>query len=359
MPLSDLLTPIPSDTLLQGILTQLAARGYPITDWESGGVFRTLLEVESATLADVYTLIPTIAGSGFLRYAAGGWLDELALSEYNLTRKSSVFTVDTLTLTNTSTTAYTLRAGDIWVQSANGLRFNSLDAGVIPAGSSLAIRVQAEHPGSAYNLPRGTLTQLLTPFPGVTASNMAAVAVAGVDAESDSSLANRSRLRWAELGGGATKAAYEFWALSSSNSVTKVAVLDQHPRGQGTVDVLVWGEGGIGAGPVSSADAYIQARRPVTADVQVYAATEQVQPVTLRVLLTTPALRPTAQSQIVASIAALQVATPIGGTLYRAALYEQAMLASGVINVIVDSPAGDLNLEMHQALTINLTVAWL
>jgi hypothetical protein len=173
--LSDLLNAIPADTLVQALIDALSAKGYPITDWESGGVERTLLEVEAATLADLYKLVPTIAGSGFLQYAAGAWLDELALSEYNLTRKPSSFAVDTLTLTNTSSIVYTLRPGDIWVATANGLRFSSQDGGVIPAGGSLSVRVEAEHPGSAYNLPRNTLTVLMTPFPGVSASNSAAL----------------------------------------------------------------------------------------------------------------------------------------------------------------------------------------
>ncbi|WP_407540457.1 baseplate J/gp47 family protein [Deinococcus radiomollis] len=356
--LSDLLKAVPADTLLQALVDALTVRSYPVTDWESGGVLRTLLEVEAATLADLYKLVPVIAGSGFLQYAAGAWLDELALSEYNLTRKPSSFTVDTLTLTNTGTTPYTLRPGDIWVASANGLRFSSLDGGIIPAAGSLSIRVEAEHPGSAYNLPRNTLTVLMTPFPGVTASNSGALVAAGVDTETDDQLRLRCRLRWAELGGGATKSAYQFWALTSFSSISKALVLDQHPRGQGTVDVLVWSEGGIGSDAVAAADAYIQLRRPVTADVRVYSATEVIQPVNLRVQVA-PELRTTVQAQITAAIAALQRSIPIGGILYRAALYEQAMLPAGVVNVIVDSPAADLALETHQALTINLTVNWL
>jgi uncharacterized phage protein gp47/JayE len=356
--LSDLLKAIPADTLVQALVDALIAKSYPITDWESGAVLRTLVEVEAATLADLYKLVPTIAGSGFLQYAVGSWLDELALSEYNLTRKPSSFTVDLLTLTNTSATVYTLRPGDIWVATANGLRFSSQEGGVIPAGGSLSIKVGAEHPGSAYNLPRNTLTVLMTPFPGVKASNSGALVAAGVDTETDDQLRIRCRLRWAELGGGATRSAYQFWALTSFPSISKALVLDQHPRGQGTVDVLVWSEGGIGGDAVAAADAYIQVRRPVTADVHVYSATEVIQPVNLRVQVA-PELRPSVLAQITAAIAALQRSIPIGGILYRAVLYEQAMLPAGVVNVIIDSPVADLNLETHQALTINLTVNWL
>lgn len=49
----------------------------------------------------------------------------------------------------------------------------------------------------------------------------------------------RYRLQWA-ANNGCTKYAYKAWALSVPG-VSSVEILDQHPRGQGTVDVVVRG----------------------------------------------------------------------------------------------------------------------
>ena len=197
-----------------------------------------------------------------------------------------------------------------------------------------------------------------TPLPGVSVSNLAGwLLTAGADEESDESLAARAAARWAERGGGAVRAAYEYWALTSTPSITKVLVQDQHPRGQGTANVIVWGEGGVGSAAVLLADAYIQARRPTTADVLVRAATEHV--VSVSVTLTgTMSDRPAAMAQVLAGLQRLQIATPIGGTLYRSALIEAAMLPPGMVNAVLTVPAGDVVLASDEALTISPNVVW-
>jgi len=65
----------------------------------------------------------------------------------------------------------------------------------------------------------------------------------GSDIETLEKLQERYVLRW--LGNnGMTKYAYASWALSVTGTVA-VKVLDQHPRGEGTVDVIVKGAAGI------------------------------------------------------------------------------------------------------------------
>ncbi|NJK46235.1 MAG: hypothetical protein HC933_20020 [Pleurocapsa sp. SU_196_0] len=54
--------------------------------------------------------------------------------------------------------------------------------------------------------------------------------------------------------------------------MTKVRVDDDHPRGQGTVDVYVFGDGGLGVDVLNTVNAFIQARRPITSDIQVSSA---------------------------------------------------------------------------------------
>lgn len=330
----------------------------PVSDFEPGGSARTMLQLLARSLAEMDAVRVTTVESGFLGLAKGEWLDELARSHYQLERKPSAFAEVRLTLSAAAGLGpYDLRPGELWAESAAGLRYALLDAGTIPAGGSVALAFRAESPGTEYNAPAGTVTRLATPLPGVTVTNLAASLItAGADVESDAALSLRAALRWAERGGGATRAAYEFWALTAHPSITKVRVLDQNPRGQGTVDVIVWGEGGLGTFPVTTANDYIQARRPLTANVRVASALEHIVPVQLTVK---GVQTPDREAQIIAGLTALQRDTPIGGTLYRAALIEVAMLPDGVLNAVLSNPAADVTLGTEEALTLNVQpITW-
>jgi uncharacterized phage protein gp47/JayE len=101
--------------------------------------------------------------------------------------------------------------------------------------------VEAEEYGSAANAGVGQITELVTPVVGIGAVDNAAdwLTAEGADVEDDAGLLERISLRW--LGNnGVTKYAYKAWALSVPG-VISVEILDQHPRGQGTVGVVVRG----------------------------------------------------------------------------------------------------------------------
>ncbi|HEX2863995.1 MAG TPA: baseplate J/gp47 family protein [Deinococcales bacterium] len=357
--LSDLLTAQDKDTLLAQLIANLNADGtWPATDWNVGSVGRTLLDVDATALADLSASVPLIAAGGYLDTATGAWLDLLAGSAYQLTRAPAVPAIGTLRLTcDPALGPYIVQANDLWATTTAGLRFTNTTGGALTPGGTLDLTVQAESPGATWNAPIGAVTTLVTPLPGVTCNNPAAIG-GGTDAENDERLRQRCRLQWATLSGGATASAYQAWALAASPSVSKVLVRDQAPRGQGTADVVLWNDGGpIDAGTVNVANAYIQARRPVTADVSVYAATETI--VTLTATVTVKAAYLTsAQAAIPALLATLRQQTPIAGTLYLAALVEALMTPAGVINAVITSPSGDTTLGTVNAVTINPNLTW-
>lgn len=332
---------------------------FSVTDWNTGGVARTLLEVDASTLADAYTLVPVITEGGFLDYALGAWLDLLALSSYQVTRKPSEFAIHTVVLSAASGFGpYTLQAGDIWAISAGGKRYNSTTGGTIPVGGTLTLSVLAEYAGQAYNVPANSITTLLTPLPGVTITNpINSLIRAGVDTETDTALRLRCRLRWATLGGGATVDAYRFWALTSRPEVTRVRVRDDHPRGQGTIDIVVWGAGGLGGGVLAAVDAYIQQRRPITANVLTYNATEVVQTVTATIYVQA-ALRASAEITANANLAALQQNLEIGGLLANDAIIASLRVA-GVTDVDLTTPATDIQLGIVEVATFSSLLTWI
>ena len=353
--LEQLLQPRTRDQILASLISILQSKGFPTTDWEPGSVQRTILETLAVGLADLEALRLEITKGGYLELASGPWLNLVAENMYGLTRKAAEFARHTVRLTAQSGFGpYTIQPGQLWASTPSGLRFNNTQGGTLAQGGTLDLEFVAESSGAAYNVAPNTITILNTPLPGVNINNVAIVA-AGVDEETDDNLRLRCRLRWASLGTGATRAAYEFWALSADPSITKVRVLDQHPRGQGTVDVIVWGEGGLGSGAVAAADAYIQQRKPLTSDVQVYAATPTNITVTATITLRAGFLVAT-QAEVTARLSDLQRNLPIGGTLYRSALIE-ALFGAYAINVNLTAPTTDVALGTTQAgvLVPNLT----
>lgn len=333
--------------------------GVFVTDWASGGVGRTLIETFAEGMADLEVLRVDITKGGYLDLAEGDWLDLKAQSDYDTSRFLSTFTLLPARLTaEAGFGPYTINPGQLWASSANGKRFNNTTGGILPAGGQLTLDWKAESPGSSYNLSPGQLTILNTPLPGVSITNLVGPSSAGRDEESDAALRERCRKRWAILSLGRVKYTYEVFALEANPAVTKVKVLDQNPRGQGTCDVVIYGDGALGGTVVSEVNAYIQERRPNNADVLVYQATA----LTVNLVGTVECAQGfTAQAQAssLERLAALQRTLPIGGIidgsqgkLFRSAIVE-ALFGDYAVNVAINNPAADTNLTAVQVVVFN------
>lgn len=337
-----------------------------ISDWESGAIYRTLLEMDSAALADLDALIPVIVENAYIETSSGLWLDLKAISDYALAREDAVNTVGKVKLQDTGATGpHNFRAAELWATSSEGKRFLILEAGTIPLSGSVIVTARAESAGADWNVATGAITALVTPIPGVTVSNPAIVGstpptwlvTAGADVERDERLRQRCKGRWASRSDAGPRAALEFWARQASSSVTKVLVRDQHPRGQGTVDVVIYGDGGLGVGVLATVDTVLQDHRPVTADLLTLSATEVTQTITATQTVRA-ASRALAEAQVIKNLLALERATPIEGTLYRAAIYEALMQAPGMVNTVIATPSSDLILTTNQVVKLLSSLTW-
>lgn len=359
--LSELLVPKTRAEILDMVLAELAKPEYnlQLTDFAPGAVGRTLVEADNRVLEDLYQYLPIIAASGFLELASGEWLDIYAASQYDLARKPSEFAVYQLTLTLASGLGpYDILSGQLTAFAVPDLYYQNTEGGTINGGDTLELEFRSESSGSRYNVAQGAINSLLTPLPGLSVSNgLDSLLVAGADVEDDLAYRRRCKLRWAELGQGGPKGAYQYWALTAHASVTKVQVLDYHPRGPDTVDVYIWGDGAVGSTVVDIVNDYIQIQRPMVADVLVAEATGVN--VTITATVTVKAgLGLVAETQALAALNLLQQELDIGATLYRAEIIERIQAASGVINTDLSAPAADVNLADTEAVTftINLTV---
>jgi uncharacterized phage protein gp47/JayE len=125
-------------------------------------------------------------------------------------------------------------------------RYVTLADVVLPADSdSITVPCEAEEYGAAANAGSGQICELATPVDGIgMVSNGAGwLEREGADEETDAAMQRRYALSWEALGG-VTSAKYKSVALGVSG-VADVQVNDQHPRGEGTVDVVIKGVAGL------------------------------------------------------------------------------------------------------------------
>jgi uncharacterized phage protein gp47/JayE len=356
----------------QQLFDELAAADppFPVTSWREGDVARTLTEIDAKALSELSLLVAAIAAGGFRTTAKGAWLKLLAREVYGIEFNAAQVTAGGVVLTDAGGAGpFTIAPGQLWFASITGLRFQSANVEnvVLEQGGTLSIPVRAEGPGATYNVANGSITSMLTPLPGVTCSNPAGgsgtwITSQGTDEESDAALSARCAARWPELGSGAPAPSYDLWARSEPTKgaqVTRTNVVADAagPNGGGVLVYLAGPSGPVAGDVVSAVQSYIAARAPLTV-VPTGAS------VTGLAVTVTATLYGKAQHQTAATAAALTAlqalvaATPVGGKLYRAAIFEALMGPEGIENVALAAPAGDTTLTAAQVATLTANLSW-
>lgn len=343
----------------------LATPNFPVTSWREGDVARTLVEIDAQALSDLTSLVVAITQGGFLHQAAASWLTLLASEVYGLTRNAAVATRGTVRLTASAEAGpYLIAPGQLRAASTSGLRFQSANTTTVTLakGGTLDVVFQAESAGAAYNVANGAITTMLTPLAGVTCNNPdpgtgSWLTVAGVDEETDAALRSRCEARWPESGFGSPAASYDLWARTADATITRTKVVASGTVA-GRVDIYVGGaSGAVAAGAVTAAQNYITPRAPL-------GVTPVVTGATATAVTVTATLYGKAQYQAAATAAAsayladLIATTPIGGTIYKAAIFGALIRATGVENVTIAAPAADVTLTASQVATLSATLSW-
>lgn len=174
--LADLLAPQTVTQIFQILLGVYQAAGFPVQSWQPFGTERTRLMAIATAINDISAnYVPQLAAGGFTGYADGDWLRLLAAQLYAIDYNPASFTVGNITLTNVSSNAYTITAGQLKATfGASGRSYINNEGGTLSASDTLVLSFTAEFPGQAYSDPSssGALT-LTTPLPGVTLTNPA------------------------------------------------------------------------------------------------------------------------------------------------------------------------------------------
>ena len=247
----DEVLPIPDmDTLRDHKIAELQEAGFVITNFHSGGIFYTMLMIVLRVKIELIQLLRTVLNNMFVSHATGVWLD-LKMADYSKKRKKAQKTQGLVTVSRLDAEgeAVKIPKGTVFktVQDINGeeLRFFALEAAVLQKGAqTVEVPVEAEIEGTRYNVPQEQITRTLTYLGEISVSNARDwITREGSDTEDDESARTRTLRSWSEL----AQRAIEDTFVNTAESVPGVLFAQAdclHPRGQGTVDVIVTGTAG-------------------------------------------------------------------------------------------------------------------
>jgi len=247
----DEVLPVPDmDTLRDKKIAELQEEGFVITNFHSGGIFYTMLMIVLRIKIELMQLLRTVLNNLFVSHATGVWLD-LKMADYSKKRKKAQKTQGLVTVSRLDAEgeAVKIPKGTVFktVQDINGeeLRFFALEAAVLQKGAqTVEVPVEAEIEGTRYNVPQEQITRTLTYLGEISVSNARDwITREGSDTEDDESARTRTLRSWSEL----AQRAIEDTFVNTAESVPGVLFAQAdclHPRGQGTVDVIVTGTAG-------------------------------------------------------------------------------------------------------------------
>lgn len=242
----DQILPVPKlEELKNETVEKLRKKGFVITNYNAGGVFNMLLMIPLQIYLEMKMLLRIILKQMFVSTASGIWLREKG-ADYSKKIKEAQKAWGRITITAAAQhDAITIPKGTIFKtdQDITGreLRFFSLDSVVIPKTEmETTIEVEAEKPGTDYNVPAGKIHLTLTHLEGVTAieNQTAWITREGTDLETDEQFRSRILNSWSELAAAPTAAKYKSIA-EAVPGVLYADVNQLHPRGQGTVDIII------------------------------------------------------------------------------------------------------------------------
>ena len=303
------------------------------------------------------------AGAIHELYGYGDWIARQAFpdtaEEAELLRWAEIWGVERNaakiakgTVTFTGAPGTNIRRRDVRLRSGAGVEYlGNQGRTAIGGGGTLEFRVRAAEAGAAGNADTGVTLTLISPIAGVQSAAPVSTAIAGgADIESIESIRGRLLDRIKSPPRGGTAADYVAWALAAHQDVTR-AWARERASGLGTVTVYLMTDdttaNGIPlAAVVTAAQAYIDARRPVTAAVTVAAPAAEAIAITITsVTPDTEDVRAAIAAELADTI--LRDGEP-GGTILLSHLREAISTAAGETDHVITVPAADVTLQANQ-----------
>lgn len=242
----DKVCPIPDeDETMEEIKGKLGEEGFIINNFNKGGIFYIIIRIFVLIYIDIKRLARSIINNLFIKHAEGDWL-EIKVADVGKKRKEAIKTRGYVTLYRDDyQNALQITKGHMFktLPDVNGkeLKFHVLDTTVIGAGEkSGKVLVEAESPGTGYNVSTGKITVSMIHLDGVVSvSNEEGwLYEEGADIEDLEDLRTRAEDAWSELAERTTEEKM-INVSKKVSGVLDVRVDAQHPRGQGTTDIII------------------------------------------------------------------------------------------------------------------------
>jgi len=233
--------------------------------------------------------------------------------------------------------------GVVFSLPGSTITYASTASVTIGSTGSASLPVVASQTGTAGNLAAGTGLTITSPVPGLTSQTGTVDPnglTGGANLEALSSWRSRILAQIQNEPSGGNFNDYVKWALAASANVS-LAACPPSACGGGVVSVVIFGPNLTVASPalVATVQAYINAQRPVTANVTVYAGTLNPVNVTLHLNPNTPTIQAAASAALALSFE--QDAT-IGGTSYLSRLSNAVSSSDGEYSHELIAPAADV-----------------
>lgn len=243
--------PIPDEEEeMENIEAELAEADFPITNFKKGGVFYHIIRMFVTLFIELKQLARTILNSCFILHAQGDWL-EIKAADFSKSLKEAVKARGYVTVYRAEyDNAVQVTKGHCFKTepdaSGSELKFYAVEDTVIDAGAQTGkVLVEAEEPGTYYNVAPGKITISMIHIDGMdyVTNEKEWLIREGADVEDYEDLRSRCTSSWAEL---ATRTIEEKLrnAARSVPGVLDARVDAQHPRGQGTVDIIITSSAG-------------------------------------------------------------------------------------------------------------------
>lgn len=321
-----------------------------------GSNLAVMAKIGAATAHGLYGFQAWIADQIHPDTAAAETLARIA-TIWGVNRIAATFAGGDLTMTGTNgaiiPAATRLQRGD-------GVEYTVAEEATIADGTA-TVAVDAALAGVAGNADAGAKVNLVSPIAGVQSAAVVAAGAltGGADAETDAALLARllDRIRQPPHGGASFD--YVKWTFAADARITRVWVYPLE-LGAGTVTIRfmmddTYADGIPLAGDVAAVQAYIDAVRPVTADVTVVAPTAVAMDPNIG------GLSPVSQAVKDAIEAELKdllsrEAEP-GGTILLSHVREAISIAAGEHDHALVSPAADVEHETGEIAVLG-TVTW-
>lgn len=235
---------------MEKIRDELIKEDFIITDLKKGGIFHTIIRIFVKIYIELKTKSRKQINNFFVLHADEDWL-ELKAADFGKKRKQAVKARGYITIERREhSEALQILKGHMFKTlpdgSGNEKKYYVLETTIIEAGQNEGrVLVEAAEGGTAYNVPNGRITVSMIHLDGVekVINKEGWLQLEGADIEDIEAFRKRVGESWSELAELTIEDKLKN-AARKVEGVIDVSIDAQHPRGQGTTDIIVTGANG-------------------------------------------------------------------------------------------------------------------